>query len=128
MWGEINVKVYEKPVVSVDAGMAEGVYAASGATGGVTAGEMTVVANWGGSGQVKFALDLSDINRENLIVNITFNLEVNSIWGAGSTGTCNGKVATVSWSSRIAGEHPELTVQVNGNVNELKILGISCQN
>lgn len=31
MWGEINVKVYEKPVVSVDAGMAEGVCAASGA-------------------------------------------------------------------------------------------------
>ena len=33
------MKVYEKPVVSVDAGMAEGVYAASGATksGSVTA-------------------------------------------------------------------------------------------
>lgn len=122
------MKVYEKPVVSVDAGMAEGVYAASGATGGVTASGITVLADWGSSGQVEFTLDLSGVNRENLIVNITFNLDVTSIWGDGSTGTFSGKVGTVSWSNRVASEYPALTVQVNGNVNELKILGISCQN
>ena len=31
------MKTYEKPVVSVDTGLAEGVYAASGATQGLTA-------------------------------------------------------------------------------------------
>ena len=36
------MKVYEKPVVSVDAGMTEGVYAASGA-GGIKTGNKTIV-------------------------------------------------------------------------------------
>ena len=29
------MKMYEKPVVTVDAGLAEGIYAASGASGGI---------------------------------------------------------------------------------------------
>ena len=49
------MKVYEKPVVSVDAGMTEGVYAASGA-GGIKTGNKTIAADWGGSGQAKFDL------------------------------------------------------------------------
>lgn len=39
------MKVYEKPVVSVDAGMTEGVYAASGA-GGIKTGNKTIAADW----------------------------------------------------------------------------------
>lgn len=123
------MRVYEKPVISVDAGMAEGVYAASGATGGITASELRVIADWGnGNGQASFSLDLTGVNRENLVINITFNLDITSIWGASSSGNCNGKVATISWNGQTASEYPELTVQANGNINQLKIVAISQQN
>ena len=57
---------YEKPVVTVDVGLAEGVYAASGAGNSVSAGSLSVVADWGGSGQAMFTLDMSNANRSRL--------------------------------------------------------------
>lgn len=49
---------YEKPVITVDAGMAEGVYAASGTenTASISYSEGSVTADWGTSGQVTFSL------------------------------------------------------------------------
>lgn len=76
------MKVYEKPVVSVDAGMTEGVYAASGA-GGIKTGNKTIAADWGGSGQAKFDLDLSNVNLSQLTVVLTFNMDISSCWGSG---------------------------------------------
>lgn len=47
------MKQYTKPMISIDDGMAEGVYAASGASDDITISGPDVTANWGGSGQAK---------------------------------------------------------------------------
>ena len=101
------MKVYEKPVVSVDAGMTEGVYAASGA-GGIKTGNKTIAADWGGSGQAKFDLDIS------------------SCWGSGAGVICSGKTATLTWHS--APTSAEITVQANGDIKNLQITGSSYSN
>lgn len=39
------MREYRKPVVTVDAGLAEGIYAASGAGNGVSASDLSVVSD-----------------------------------------------------------------------------------
>lgn len=119
------MKVYEKPVVSVDAGMTEGVYAASGA-GGIKTGNKTIVADWGGSGQAKFDLDLSNVNLSQLTVVLTFNMDISSCWGGGASVSCSGKTATLTWYS--APTSAEITVQANGDIKNLQITGSSYSN
>ena len=121
------MKMYEKPVISVDAGMTEGVYAAGGA-GEITASEITVTADWGGSGQMKFSLDLSALNRSQLTVVLTFNMDINNCWGGGASVTpSSGKTVTLSWYD--APEFPEIYVQVDrADFKNLKITGSSYSN
>ena len=119
------MKVYEKPVVSVDAGMTEGVYAASGA-GGIKTGNKTIVADWGGSGQAKFDLDLSNVNLSQLTVVLTFNMEISSCWGSNASVNCSDKTATLTWYS--APTSAEITVQANGDIKNLQITGSSYSN
>lgn len=121
------MRVYEKPVISVDAGMAEGVYAASGATGGIKVGELTVVADWGASGQAKFTLDLSGLNSSNLTVVLTFNVDINGGWGGGASASVSGKTLTLSWYDAPA--TAEIFVQVQGtDVKQLQCTGSSYYN
>ena len=108
------MKVYEKPVVSVDAGMTEGVYAASGA-GGIKTGNKT-----------KFDLDLSNVNLSQLTVVLTFNMDISSCWGSGAGVICSGKTATLTWHS--APTSAEITVQANGDIKNLQITGSSYSN
>ena len=120
------MKVYEKPVVSVDAGMTEGVYAASGA-GAVTTGRITVTANWNPGGQAKFDLDLSNLNLSQLTVVLTFNMDVAGCWGGGANVVAVGKTATLKWYS--APSSAEIHVQVNGaDITNLQITGSSYSN
>ena len=119
------MKVYEKPVVSVHAGMTEGVYAASGA-GGIKTGNKTIAADWGGSGQAKFDLDLSNVNLSQLTVVLTFNMDISSCWGSGAGVICSGKTATLTWHS--APTSAEITVQANGDIKNLQITGSSYSN
>lgn len=117
--------MYEKPVVSVDAGMAEGVYAASGA-GSIAVGDITVTADWGSSGQAKFVLGLSNINPSQLTVVLTFNMDISSCWGGGASTNCSGKTATLSWYS--APGDAEIFVQVNGAIKNLQVIASSYSN
>ena len=119
------MKVYEKPVVSVDAGMTEGVYAASGA-GGIMTGNKTIVADWGGSGQAKFDLDLSNVNLSQLTVVLTFNMDISSCWGSNASVNCSDKTATLTWYR--APTSAEITVQANGDIKNLQITGSSYSN
>lgn len=117
---------YEKPVISVDAGMAEGVYAASGSTGGVSVGDLTVVADWGGSGQAKFSIDLSSLNPSQLTVVLTFNMDITNVWGGGASCAVSGKQATLTWYS--APSLAEIFVQASGDVKQLKCTGSTSSN
>lgn len=119
------MKVYEKPVVSVDAGMTEGVYAASGA-GGIKTGNKTIVADWGGRGQAKFDLDLSNVNPSQLTVVLTFNMDISNCWGDGASVDYSGKTATLKWYS--APISAGINVQVNGDITNLQITGSSYSN
>lgn len=96
------MKTYKKPVVIVDAGMAEGVYAASGATQGTL--NVTYVGVWdkwgtnGGKGLAQ--ANWSGINGT-ITLNITFNdtLEQVETDDASVQETWSGKTATLTFAS-----------------------------
>lgn len=96
------MKTYKKPVVTVDAGMAEGVYAASGATQRTL--NVTYVGVWdkwgtnGGKGLAQ--ADWSGINGT-ITLNITFNdtLEQVETDDASVQESWSGKTATLTFAS-----------------------------
>ena len=120
------MKTYEKPVITVDAGLAEGVYAASGAGNGVSASDLSVVSDWGGGGQANFTLDLTNANRSQLTVTVRFNNNISGGWSDGASSIYSGNQLTLSWYS--APETAEITVQANGVIKQLKITGCSASN
>lgn len=96
------MKTYKKPVVTVDAGMAEGVYAASGATQGTL--NVTYVGVWdkwgtnGGKGLAQ--ADWSGINGT-ITLNITFNDTLDQVEtdDASVQKSWSGKTATLTFAS-----------------------------
>lgn len=96
------MKTYKKPVVTVDAGMAEGIYAASGATQGTL--NVTYVGVWdkwgtnGGKGLAQ--ANWSGINGT-ITLNITFNdtLEQVETDDASVQESWSGKTATLTFAS-----------------------------
>ena len=71
---EIQMRAYEKPVITVDSGMAEGIYAASGATQGtLNVTYHGVWDRWGTNGGKGLAMaDWSGIDGT-ITLNIKFN-------------------------------------------------------
>ena len=95
------MKTYKKPVVTVDAGMAEGVYAASGAKGTLNVTYYGVWDRWGTNGGKGLAMaDWSDINGT-ITLNITFNdtLEQVETDDASVQESWSGKTATLTFAS-----------------------------
>lgn len=96
------MKTYKKPVVTVDAGMAEGVYAASGATQGTL--NVTYVGvwdKWGTNGGKGLATaDWSGINGT-ITLNITFNDTIDQVEtdDASVQESWSGKTATLTFAS-----------------------------
>ena len=120
------MKMYEKPVVTVDTGLAEGIYAASGAGSNVSAGGLSVVADWGSSGQATFTLNLRNVNRSQLTVTVTFNNNISSGWGDGASASVSGNKVILYWYS--APETAQITVQANCAISQLQITGCSASN
>ena len=123
------MKVYEKPVVSVDAGMAEGVYAASGATGGVTVSDLkNVQTYWSGAtdGTAEFTLNIINISQNNLKLAITFSSAIAGVWGSNASVSYEGSTtAYVFWY--IPPTSAELTVKAD-NIKQLRIVSCSVVN
>ena len=119
---------YEKPVITVDAGMAEGVYAASGAedTTGISYSTGDVIADWGGSGQANFTLTLSNANPSQLTVVLTFNMDISGAWGGSASSSVSGKAVTLTWYSAPASA--TITVQANGTIKDLEIKNATYSN
>lgn len=99
------MKTYNKPVVTVDSGMAEGVYAASGARQGtLNVTYYGVWDRWGTNGGKGMAMaDWSDINGT-ITLNITFNETVDQIEtnDASVQESWSGKTATLTFASTVA--------------------------
>lgn len=121
------MKQYSKPIISIDIGMAEGVYAASGAdSNAIAISSPSATADWGGSGQTTLTLNLSKMNPSQLTVILTFNMDISSGWGGGASASASGHNVTLTWYN--APETAEITVQANGDINQLKCTGYSYTN
>ena len=123
------MKTYKKPIVTVDAGMAEGVYAASGATHGTL--NVTYVGvwdKWGTNGGKGLAMaNWSGINGT-ITLNITFNdtLEQVETDDASVQESWSGKTATLTFAS--TARNP-LTIGVHidhgTSIDDLKMTGFT---
>ena len=94
-------KTYVKPVVSVDAGLAEGVYAASGAKGNLNVTYYGVWDRWGTNGGKGLAMaDWSGIDGT-ITLKITFNDTVDQTEtdDASVQSSWSGKTATFTFAS-----------------------------
>ena len=123
------MREYKKPVVTVDAGLAEGIYAASGAAQGTL--NVTYYGVWdrwpsGGGKGLAFA-NWSDINGT-ITLHISFNDTVDGIeTDDGSVQkTCSGKTATLTFASTAANP---LTIGIHLNhgtsIDNLGITGFN---
>ena len=122
------MKTYKKPVVTVDAGMAEGVYAASGAKGTLNVTYRGVWDRWGTNGGKALAMaDWSGINGT-ITLNITFNdtLEQVETDDASVQESWSGKTATLTFASTATNP---LTIGVHidhgVSIDDLKMTGFT---
>lgn len=123
------MKAYSKPVISIDTGLAEGVYAASGASSeAVTLSSLFQTADWGfGNGQLKFTVDFSALpNLSNLSLTVTFSHDITNAWGNGPSATFSGQQATFTWYA--APQTAELYIQVDQHISDISITGYSYAN
>lgn len=121
------MNTYKKPVVTVDAGMAEGVYAASGAAQGTL--NVTYIGVWdrwgtnGGKGLAQ--ANWSDINGT-ITLNITFNDTVDQVEtdGASVQTSWSGKTVTLTFASTVTNP---LTIGIHLNhgtsIDDLNMTG-----
>lgn len=98
-------KVYEKLAVIVDEGLAEGVYAASGA-GSVTVTDADVGDRWDGGGKHVFTMSWAGLTG---MVSVTLNfndtndtIDEVAAEGSGVQASASGNTATVTFDSSIA--------------------------
>ena len=124
-------KTYKKPVISVDQGLAEGVYAASGT--GTPKGTLNVTYygvwdRWGTNGGKGLAMaDWSGLDG-NITLNITFNDTVDQVETTDGTVKCNwsGKTATFTFASTASNP---LTIGIHLNhgtsIDNLKMIGFT---
>ena len=121
------MNTYKKPVVTVDAGMAEGVYAASGATQGtLNVTYYGVWDRWGTNGGKGLAMaNWSGLNGT-ITLNITFNDTVDQVEtdDASVQTSCSGKTATLIFASTASNP---LTIGIHLNhgtsIDDLKMEG-----
>ena len=123
------MKTYKKPVVTVDAGMAEGVYAASGANQGTL--NVTYVGVWdrwgtnGGKGLAQ--ANWSGINGT-ITLNITFNDTLDQVEtdDASVQESWSGKTATLTFASTATNP---LTIGVHidhgASIDDLQMTGFT---
>lgn len=122
-------KHYTKPVVSIDSGLSEGVYAASGANQGtLNVTDYGVWDRWGTNGGKRLAMaNWSDLNGT-ITLNITFNDSVDMIEtdDASVQKSYSGKTATLTFASTATNP---LTIGVHLNhgtsIDDLKITGFA---
>ena len=94
------MNTYKKPVVSVDSGMAEGVYAASGA-GTLNVIYTGVWDRWGTNGGKGLAMANGSGINGTITLNVTFNDTVDQVEtdDASVQASCSGQTATLTFAS-----------------------------
>lgn len=120
------MKLYKKPIITLDTDVAEGVYAASGAST-ISVKYLRNDGDWNNGGTNVYSVDLSALNPSHLTVVLTFNMDISSGWGSGASSSANGSMLTLNWYS--APSNAEISVQVQGNdIKKLECTGASYSN
>lgn len=122
------MKTYTKPVVTIDNGMAEGVYAASGAQGTLKVTYHGVWDRWGTNGGKGLAMaDWSGIDGT-ITLNITFNDTVDQVEtdNASVQTSWSGQTATLTFASTVTSP---LTIGIHidhgTSIDDLKMTGFT---
>ena len=122
------MKTYTKPVVTIDNGMAEGVYAASGAQGALNVTYHGVWDRWGTNGGKALAMaNWSNIDGT-ITLNITFNDTIDQVEtdDASVQASCSGQTATLTFASTATNP---LTIGIHLNhgtsIDDLKMTGFT---
>ena len=123
----MTTKTYKKPVLTIDSGLSEGIYAASGA-GTLNVTYYGVWDRWGTNGGKGMAIaDWSGIDGT-ITLTITFNDTVDEIEtdDASVQKSCSGKTATLTFASTATNP---LTIGIHLNhgtsIDDLKMTGFS---
>lgn len=123
------MKIYKKPVISIDNEISEGIYAASGASQGTL--DVTyhgVWDRWGTNGGKGLAMaNWSDIDGTiTLVINFNDKIDQVETTDASVNATCSGQTATLTFAS--TAENP-LTIGVHLNhgtsIDNLKMTGFT---
>lgn len=125
----MTMKTYKKPVLTIDSGLSEGIYAASGAAQGTLhVTYQGVWDRWGTNGGKGLALaDWSDINGT-ITLTINFNDTVDQIEtdDASVQKSWSGKTATLTFASTATNP---LTIGIHLNhetsIDDLKMTGFT---
>mgnify|MGYP004485846141 CR=1 FL=1 len=98
------MKMYKKPIVTVDAGLAEGVYAASGAKGTLNVTYLGVWDRWGTNGGKGLATAGWSGIDGTITLNVTFNDTVDQAetTDASVQTSWSGKTATFVFASTVS--------------------------
>ena len=123
------MKLYKKPMITLDAGMAEGIYATSGADtpSDIQVNLLRYDGNWGNGGTAVYTVDLSALNPSQLTVSLVFNMEISGGWGGGASASVSGQTLTLNWYS--APSSAEISVQVQGHdIKQLECTGTAHSN
>lgn len=123
------MKIYKKPVISIDNEISEGVYAASGASQGtLNVDYHGVWDRWGTNGGKGLAMaNWSNIDGTITLV-INFNDKIDQVEtdDASVKATCSGQTATLTFASNAANP---LTIGVHLNhgtsIDDLKMIGFT---
>ena len=122
------MRTYKKPMITVDSGLAEGVYAASGAKEPLNVTYYGVWDRWGTNGGKGLAMaDWSNINGT-ITLNITFNETVDQIEtdDASVQESWSGNTATLTFASTATNP---LTIGIHidhgTGIDDLKMTGFT---
>lgn len=121
------MKIYEKPVVSVDAGMMEGVYMQSGGasstSGGFTVSFFNKIVYYQENGAETYRASWSSGNVKS--ITLVFNQNIDSA-SANTNVNVSGKTITASYSGWSPPSPVDITVQVSTGLSSLQLESYSC--
>lgn len=127
------MKTYKKPIISIDSGLAEGVYAANGfydpSNPSVTFTELTKMVGVGpGDEYLGFIADFRNTdNLSQLTLTVKFSRPITNAWGDGASASFNGNEASFYWY-QVPCTSIGLFIRAQGNLSTISITGYSCTN
>lgn len=115
---------YEKPVISVDAGMAEGVYAASGSSAnGFSVAFQSKNVYYEENGAITYRVSWNSGNMKSFT--LTFNQDISSA-SANTVYSISGRSVTFTYNGWSPASPVDVTVVVQTGLSSLKLVDYSC--